>query len=389
MRVVQSLVLRSAACIVALLMAATAGCAPSHTGVAYVPFGGVTLRTVATGLDQPVHLAAAPGDTTRLIVVEQNGRIRVITNGRLRAEPFLDISDSVSTGGERGLLSVAFHPRYAENGFFYVDFTDVKGDTHITRFHRGVDHDHADASSGTLLLAIAQPYANHNGGLVAFGPDRMLYVGMGDGGSGGDPHGNGQNSHTLLGKILRLDVDRGVPYAIPTGNPYANGKSGRAEIWALGVRNPWRYAFDPPSGLLYVSDVGQDKWEEIDAVDAAHAGLNYGWSLSEGSHSFHAGAHGRLVQPIEEYGHDIGCSITGGAVYRGHDVPALVGHFIYGDYCGGWIRSFRYDGTTLHDRRAWQGVVVPGLTSFGTDARGEMYVVSHTGTLSRIVAAGR
>lgn len=372
----------------ALLVAVNAGCAPSRTeSAAYAPFTGVALRVVARGLAQPVHVAAAPSDSSRLFVVEQGGRIRIVSGDSLRAEPFLDISDSVSTGGERGLLSVAFHPQYASNGLFYVDFTDGDGDTHITRFQRGADADHADPASGTLLLAIPQPYANHNGGLVAFGPDGMLYVGMGDGGSGGDPHGNGQNPHTLLGKMLRLDVDHGAPYAIPRDNPFADGARGRPEIWALGMRNPWRYAFDPPSGLLYIADVGQNKWEEIDAMPAGRAGLNYGWNITEGLHGFRGTPSAALVKPIEEYGHDIGCSITGGGVYRGRDIPALAGSYVYGDYCNGWIRSLHYDGSTVRDRRAWQIPAATGLTSFGTDARGEMYAVQHDGTVSRIVPA--
>ncbi len=367
--------------------AGSAGCAPSHSDVTYAPWSGAGLRTVARGLDQPVHLTHAPSDSTRLFVVEQSGRIRVIEGDSLRAEPFLDLADSISSGGERGLLSVAFHPRYADNGFFYVDFTDPHGDTHITRFHRGADAAHADPASGTLLLAIDQPYANHNGGLVTFGPDGMLYVGMGDGGSGGDPQGNGQNPRTLLGKLLRLDVDGGVPYAIPRDNPFADGARGRPEIWALGLRNPWRYSFDPPSGLLYIADVGQNKWEEIDAVPAGRAGLNFGWNVREGLHSYTGGSATGFVEPVDEYGHDIGCSVTGGVVYRGRAVPALVGQYVYGDYCSGWIRSLHYDGSAVRDRRAWQGVAAPGLTSFGTDARGELYVVQHDGTVSRVVAA--
>ncbi len=390
MRYLSSFAARTATLVAALAVASTIGCAAPRTeGVAYAPYAGLALHPVASGLAQPVHVAAAQGDSARLFVVEQGGRIRLVVRDSLRAEPFLDLTDSVSSGGERGLLSVAFHPRYAENGYFFVDYTDGNGDTHIVRFQRGADADHADPASGVLLLAIAQPYSNHNGGHVAFGPDGFLYVGMGDGGSGGAPQGNGQNPRRLLGKLLRLDVDHGAPYAIPPGNPFAHGAAGRAEIWALGLRNPWRFAFDPPSGLLYIADVGQNKWEEIDAAPAARAGVNYGWNFTEGLHGYHGGAPGGLTAPIEEYGHDSGCSITGGVVYRGHDLPALSGHYVYGDYCNGGIRSFRYDGTGVRDRRVWQDIVVPGLSSFGTDARGELYTVSHSGVVSRVTNAGR
>lgn len=345
----------------------------------------IELTRVADGLDGPLHLSAPAGDP-RLFVVEQPGRIRIIADGRLLERPFLDIAARVRSGGERGLLSVAFHPRYAENGRFFVNYTDRDGDTRIAEFRVSADPDRADPDSERLLLAVEQPYANHNGGHVLFGPDGRLYAGMGDGGAANDPHGHGRNPNTLLGAILRIDVDAGEPYAIPPDNPWAKG-GGRPEIWAIGARNPWRMWFDAPESLLYVADVGQNRWEEVHVAPAAAAGLDYGWNVMEGRHCFRgagcdtAGLH----LPVLEYGHDEGCSITGGIVYRGRAVPGLEGHYLYADYCRGWIRSFRYAGGRAVDRRKLARDV-GSIASFGEGADREAYVVTLEGAVYRIDA---
>ena len=240
----------------------------------------LAVEQVASGLDQPVYLTAPAGDP-RLFIVEQPGRIRIVENGTLLAKPFLDIADKVRSGGEQGLLSVAFHPEYRANGFLFVNYTDKNGDTRIERYTVSTDKNAADPRSAKLILSVDQRYSNHQGGLNLFGPDGMLYIGMGDGGSQGDPHGNGQNTSALLAKLLRINVDRGDPYSIPAANPYAKG-GGRGEIWAIGLRNPWRFSFDRISGLLYIADVGGDKFEEVDVAPMPAAGVNYGWSIMEG-----------------------------------------------------------------------------------------------------------
>jgi glucose/arabinose dehydrogenase len=349
---------------------------------------GLSLVLVASGLESPVHLASPPGDP-RLFVVEQPGRIRIVRDGRVLERPFLDLVRDVGYGGERGLLSVAFHPHYRENGLFFVNYTDRSGDTRVERFRVSSDPNVADPATRRLILHVAQPYANHNGGHVLFGPDGMLYVGMGDGGSAGDPHGHGQNRASLLGKLLRLDVDRGNPYAIPPDNPFARDPRFRGEIWAYGLRNPWRLGFDAAEGLLYIADVGQNRWEEIDIVGAAQAGLNYGWNRMEGAHCFRTPECDRrgLVLPALEYGHGEGCSVTGGSVYRGRALRGLAGHYFYADFCSGWVRSFRWQGGRVTQHRQW-GVKPGEVQSFGTDATGELYVLSAGGRVYRLAMDG-
>jgi len=332
-------------------------------------------------MSYPVYLTAPAGDT-RLFVVELPGTIRIIRNGQVLSTPFLDISSSVSMGGERGLLSMVFHPSYATNGLFYIYYTDLSGDIQIQRYHVSSNPDVADPGSALKVLSIEHSSQNnHNGGLLRFGPDGMLYAGVGDGGGAGDPDGNGQNTASHLGKLLRLDVDHGDPYTIPAGNPFGN------EVWAYGLRNPWRYAFDKPTGLLYIADVGQNAYEEVNVQPASQAGINYGWNLMEGMHCYSGssctGVSG-LTLPALEYTHGDGCSITGGTVYHGSAMKGLVGRYFYSDYCGGWLKSFRFVGGKVTEQRTWDVGSLGMVVSFGEDAAGELYILSQNGTVYRI-----
>jgi glucose/arabinose dehydrogenase len=373
-----------------IVMAAVVGAAGCFSEHAFGPPAEVSLRAVevASGLSNPLYLTAPPGDD-RLFVVEQGGRVRIVKGGVLLQQPFLDITARVSSGGERGLLSIAFHPQYATNGYLYASYTDLAGDTRIERYSVSpANRDVADPASAQLVLSVAQPFANHNGGLVVFGPDGMFYVGLGDGGSGGDPQNNGQSTATLLGKLLRLDVDAGTPYAIPPGNPFIGQAGARSEIWALGLRNPWRFAFDRVAGLLYVADVGQNQWEEISVVAVNRPGVNYGWRILEGSHCYGTAtcnAQG-LERPVVEYSHAEGCSVTGGAPYRGGLIPGIVGHYFYSDYCTGFLRSFRYQNGQAVDQRSWDVGALGSVLSFGEDAAGELYVLSANGRVYRLEA---
>jgi hypothetical protein len=351
----------------------------------------ISLRyeTVATGLTSPVYVASPPGDP-RLFVVEQNGRVRIISNGTLVTQPFLDIRSRVSFNGERGLLSIAFHPSYATNGFFYVYFTETNGNIRVERFHVSSNPDVADAASSTLIIGIPhQQFANHNGGLVMFGPDGMLYIGTGDGGSGGDPLGNGQNRNALLGKLLRIDVNGALPYVVPPTNPFVGQSGARGEIWAMGLRNPWRFAFDRQAGLLYIADVGQDVHEEVNVVSATSGGQNYGWNVMEGTVCYNNSAQNcsrtGLTLPLVDYTHSDGCSITGGFVYRGTRLPEIAGRYFYTDYCSGWLRSFRMVNGAVTAARQWDVPALVSPTSFGVDSSGELYVTVAGGTVYRIV----
>jgi glucose/arabinose dehydrogenase len=302
-----------------------------------------------------------------------------VRNGVLQTTPFLDIASRVLSGGERGLLSVAFHPQYATNHYFYVYFTtQTNGDVRIERFTTTANPEVADPTTSKLIItAPHSTYDNHNGGLLAFGPDGMLYAGLGDGGSGGDPLGNGQNFNSLLGSLLRLDIDHGDPYAIPADNPFVGQANHRGEVWAKGLRNPWRYAFDAPTGRLFIADVGQDLWEEIDVKPATTGGLNYGWNIMEGFSCYNASTCSQtgLELPVLAYNHSDGCSITGGYVYRGGAIPEINGNYFYADYCSGWLRSLRYDNGVLSGQKDW-GLTTAAVKSFGVDAAGELYVIS-------------
>jgi hypothetical protein len=360
----------------------------------------IALETVLTGLAQPTSIAHA-GDA-RLFVTLQRGQIVIVEDRRLLPNEFLDIESLVGCCGERGLLGLAFHPRYSENGFFFVDYTNVGGDTVIARYRVSASNPNvADLTSGVILLTIDQPFANHNGGQLAFGPDGYLYIGMGDGGSANDPMCNGQRDETLLGKILRIDVDANVDtppfYGIPPDNPFAAPGGPRDEIWAKGLRNPWRFSFDRLTGDLYIGDVGQGSREEVDFEPAGTpGGQNYGWKMMEGTQCGGGGTTGCpsgtptctsavLTLPILEYSHSRGdCSITGGYVHRGPFFRELAGTYLYGDYCTGkiWgaIRSASGSWSTrLFTPRA------AGLTTFGEDAAGRIYVATDGGLLARIV----
>lgn len=355
------------------------------------PGDSAALQLVTSGLSSPVFVTTPPGDTARLFVVEQSGAIRVVRHDSLLPTAFLDLSGHIASGGERGLLSVAFHPNYAVNGHFYVYFTNPAGDIRVVRYTVSGSANIADSTSGdTILKAFHETNDNHNGGLLLFGPDGKLYAGLGDGGAGGDPPGNGQNLDTLLAKILRIDVDAGSPYAIPVDNPFVSTAGARPEIWLYGLRNPWRFSFDRTTGDLYIGDVGQNLYEEVDVLTAGSpGGENLGWKVMEGKHCFEASSCNMtgLVLPVVEYGHSDGCAVTGGYVYRGTKVPGLSGLYLYGDYCNGWVRSFRYASGGATENRDWPTLGVSGgLSSFGQGASGELYITSLSGSLYRIVA---
>lgn len=361
----------------------------------------LSLQEVAAGLNNPVFVTFAPGDSTRLFVLEQPGRIRIVKNASLLTAPFLDITAEVGFGGERGLLGLAFHPDYQSNGFFYLNYTDNSGATNISRFQVSGNPDLADGGSEFTILVQPQPFSNHNGGMIAFGPlDDYLYIGFGDGGSGGDPLNLGQSDSTFLGKMLRIDIDGASPYAIPASNPYFGAVDTLPEIWAFGVRNPWRFSFDRDNGDLYIADVGQNIIEEIDYQPASSAGgENYGWRLKEGSDCFNPSSGcdpgGLLVDPIHEYNHGGSphrCSVTGGYVYRGCAIPELKGAYLFGDYCSGNIWSFKYDGSNLTqftDHTAELGTSGFDLSSFGEDYFGELYILELSqGKVFKIIPDG-
>jgi glucose/arabinose dehydrogenase len=339
---------------------------------------------VAGGFTKPTDLADA-GDA--LLVVEQAGVIRLVQDGQVRDQPFMDISSRVgSNSSEQGLLGIALDPEYAGNGVFYLNYTDRNGDTVISRFRSSDDGMSGDPDSEQALIQVDQPYANHNGGDLEFGPDGMLYIGLGDGGSGGDPRGNAQNKDTLLGKILRIDVRGQDFYTIPADNPFADG-GGRQEIWASGLRNPWRFSFDRQTGDLYIADVGQNKYEEVNFLPAGSPpGANFGWDYREAAHEFEASppAGLALTDPIFEYDHGQGCSITGGYVYRGQDLPEFRGIYLAGDYCTGFVWGLlRGADGQWQSQRLFQ--VSANISSFGEDNRGELYLLDHrTGSIFRL-----
>jgi glucose/arabinose dehydrogenase len=346
----------------------------------------VKLVVVVPDADEPVFLTTAPGDATgRLFVVEKPGKVRIVRGGKIVDRPFLDVSGRIRTRhDEQGLLGLAFHPKYAENRRLFVNFTDEKGDTRVVEYKAGKDDpDRVDSRTEREIFFIDQPWANHNGGHLAFGPDGKLYVGLGDGGMAGDPLEAAQDPKNLLGKMLRFDVD---------GGPVAEDGRPKPEVWQSGLRNPWRYAFDRKNGDLYIADVGQNKYEEVSVVPFADAaGKNFGWDIVEGiAHCFEKRNCDQtgLVQPVLEYGHTEGCSITGGYVYRGKELPELDGCYFYADYCSALLRSFRYRDGKAVDTWDWRVTLDPDfklatITSFGEDAAGELYLLSRDGPVYR------
>jgi glucose/arabinose dehydrogenase len=358
----------------------------------------VTLTPFAPGLTAPLAIVNAGDGSDRLFVAEQGGQIRIIRGGELVATPFLDIGAEITSGGERGLLGLAFHPGYPTDPRVFVDYTDTNGDTQVSSFVVSAgDPDRLDPASETRILHVKQPFANHNGGALLFDPDGMLLVSLGDGGGGGDPNGNGQSLATLLGKILRIDID-GVdadhPYRIPADNPYASGAAGhRPEIWLTGLRNPWRMSFDRATHDLWIGDVGQDRWEEVDVQRAGSApGTNFGWNRLEGTHCFqpdHDCADPTLTPPVTDYGHDLGCTVIGAGVYRGTAQPALVGGYVFGDYCSGRIWAIDPVGDGYR-APTMVGASGRNLSAFGEDQAGELYAADITGgAILRVTAATR
>ena len=345
------------------------------------------LQTLARNLNSPVFLTAPPGDTNRLFVLEQGGTIKVLdrANGNVLST-FLTLT-GITSGGEQGLLGLAFDPHYTTNGRFYVHYTDVNGAITIVRF-LVTNADIADPASQVVLVSIPHPtFANHNGGMLAFGPDSCLYAAVGDGGSSGDPNNNAQNLASRLGKLLRIDPTTGAACTNETLNPFLSG--GDQLVWSFGLRNPWRFSFDGDD--LYIGDVGQDAREEINVSAGPNAGrgLNYGWRLMEGSVCFNPTTNcngGTLTLPTVEYTHDNGaCSVTGGYVYRGQAIPAAQGTYFYADFCAGFVRSFRFNNGSALERTEWPLLAAPSITSFGQDGVGELYILTKGGNVSRIV----
>ncbi len=363
----------------ALASVASVVCAPPLSAQDQPPSTEVTLEPIAYGLDKPVGIAVAPGQSDRLYIIEKGGLVKIFADGKVRRSVFLDIEDLVSTGMEQGLLGLAFPPSYPNDTRVFVYFTDRQGDSIIGTFTPETN-DRLDEESLSVVLKIVQPAANHNGGQLAFGPDGYLYIGLGDGGGQGDPSGNAQNTRSMLGKILRIDVSDPERYKVPPDNPLPPGNHSLAEIWALGFRNPWRFSFDRATGRLFAGDVGQSSREEINIVER---GKNYGWNIFEGTSCFKPPCDAtKFAPPIAEYSHDEGISVTGGFVYRGKKIPELTGRYIFGDYGSGniwflteqngsWKRDLLFK-TNRH------------ITSFGEDAEGELYVVTFEGEIAKI-----
>lgn len=390
-----------------VLLAVSLGCGGSGATVwargeaGFTPSGSIRIEPVGSGLKRPVYVTAPTRDA-RLFVVEQAGVIRVVKDDAVLPRPFLDIMSLVHSDAEQGLLSMAFHPDFNSNGYFFVYFLDRTRHIRIERFRVSRDPDVADAESRRTLLSIDKPGWEHNGGLVKFGPDGMLYIGTGDGGNKRDLSRNAQDPQSLLGKILRLDVDDEAGYRIPDRNAFRTPEAGRSEIWARGLRNPWRFAFDSAAGNTYVADVGQYHREEVNVISSNRGGANFGWNMMEAGACYDTFDNARvgamywkltrvfgriplcgtagLVLPAVEYGHSVrGCAVIGGAVYRGRRVPALAGHYMFSDFCGDWLRTFRYANGSAGEKREWKVADIGQVVSFGEDGSGEMYIVGDKG----------
>lgn len=339
----------------------------------------LSLELVADGFRLPTQVTHADEGSGRLFVVEQAGRVLIIDAGGRLSEPFLDIRSLVGSAElEQGLLGLAFHPRFSENGWFYVNYTDLRGDTVIARYPVSIDRNRADPESAEVILTIAQPAANHNGGLLLFGPDGMLWIGTGDGGGPGAELPRAQDMGSLLGKMLRIDVDSAFPYAVPPDNPYLDVEGVRPEIWGHGLRNPWRYAFHPATGELFIADVGQDRYEWVHVVPSdSGGGYNFGWPIAEGLHCQPAEVacdRSPLVNPVAEYDHGQGCGIVGGYVYRGVQAPSVRGDYLFSDYCSGRIWKLgRSNDDWAVEQLAATGLAV---SSFGEDGAGELYLAA-------------
>ncbi len=355
----------------------------------------VKLTTIAAGLTRPIYVANAGDGSGRLFLVEQTGLIWPYKDGLRLTPAFLDVSRLISQVAltsrytEQGLLGLAFHPDYASNGYFFVNYTDRNGSTIVARYQVSAeDPNIADASSGQIIFQLAQPYTNHNGGHIDFGPDGYLYITLGDGGSANDPLGAGQNRRLLLGSILRIDVDGAAPYAIPTDNPFVGDPAALDEIWSYGLRNVWRFSFDRLTGDMYLADVGQNKWEEVNFQPAVSAGgENYGWNVWEGSQIFAGGTAQNHVPPFFEYDHALGCSVTGGYVYRGEAIADLQAAYLFGDYCTGRIwASWRDHNHTWHTAEFMRTDLQ--ISSFGQDEAGELYVIDYGGAIYRFDPVG-
>ena len=376
--------------------AAPAATASASAGSSFDPAAvAIDFEVAVSGLEAPLAIAHAGDGSGRLFVVEQEGRVRIVRDGELVREPFLDIADRVLAGGEQGLLGLAFHPSFPDDPRLFLNYTDRSGTTTVSSFTVGDDPDRTDPGTEIEILRIAQPYANHNGGALAFGPDGFLYIATGDGGAGGDPHDNGQRLDTLLGKILRIDVDATAgdrAYGIPDDNPFVDDPDAEPEIFLTGLRNPWRISFDRATGDLWIGDVGQGRWEEVNVARAGEAGLNFGWRRMEGRECFEGAGcdDSAFALPVSVYNHDLGCSITGGAVYRGTAVPGLVGGYLYADYCSGnvWVLDPSRERDTASNGRL---VLESGrsISAIGEDQAGELFATDlAAGDLLRVVPAG-
>ncbi|HSE84472.1 MAG TPA: PQQ-dependent sugar dehydrogenase [Thermodesulfobacteriota bacterium] len=356
------------------------------------PWAKIELKKIVSGFDEPTYLTHANDGSGRIFVVEKAGRIKIIKDGKVLSKPFLDIVSRVgSRGSEQGLLSVVFHPGYSQSGRFFVNYTNLDGNTVVSEYRVTDNPDIADKGSERIIITIEQPARNHNGGQLQFGPDSYLYIGMGDGGRGGKD--NAQSKQVLLGKMLRIDVNSGKPYGIPENNPFIGETGTRPEIWAYGLRNPWRFSFDRSTGDMYIADVGEYDWEEIDFQPAgSKGGENYGWDLLEGFHAFELPEgynKGLLTMPVVEYDHGLGCSVTGGYVYRGKSFPSISGTYFFSDYCSGLIWGLRKTS-----ERGWEWAEFLdssySVSSFGQDESGEIYVLDYEdGTVYQITVVNK